>query len=118
MPASFAKTLKMYALTGIVKAVKRRTRTLTLHSAHINGHKEKIERDYAIKKAAVFSLAREGDFVHATLLTDHADVWLLDEATFVHKRAPEEPKNLARSSVARLPRGTAGSGSECIGAPR
>ena len=96
-----SKTLKMYALTGIVKTVKPRARKVTLHSTHIRGRKEPSEREYTIEKAAVFSRAREGDFVHATLLTDHADVWLLDEAKFVHKsESPGRGQPAAKESMA------------------
>jgi Cu/Ag efflux protein CusF len=83
---SKSDTLKMYALTGVVAAVKPEAAKITVHHAHIRGLKEPMERDYALKDAAIFPRVKEGDFVRATLLTDHADVWLLDEATFVHKR--------------------------------
>jgi hypothetical protein len=81
-----SKTLKMYALTGIVTAVKPDLRKIVVHSSHIRGLKEPTERDYTLKNEAIFDKVHEGDFVHATLLTDHSEVWLLDEAKFVHKR--------------------------------
>jgi len=90
--SSGSKTLKMYALTGIVKAIHAPTHKVTLHSTHIRGRKEPSERDYTVKQAVLLSRIREGDFVHATLLTDHADVWLLDEPKFVHKSRPQERK--------------------------
>jgi hypothetical protein len=43
-----SKTLKMYALTGIVKAVKAEARKITVHKAYIHGQKEPIERDYEL----------------------------------------------------------------------
>ena len=87
MPPGFSKTLKMYALTGIVKAVNTAARKITVHNAYIHGLKEPVERDYELYDAAAFPSVQEGDFVHATLLTDNARVWMLDEATFRHRRA-------------------------------
>ena len=82
----YSKTLKMYALTGIVTAVKPEARKIVVHSTHLHGAMKSAERDYTLKDEAKFASIHEGDFVHATLLTDHADVWLLDEAKFVRKR--------------------------------
>jgi hypothetical protein len=80
-----SKTLKMYALTGIVKAVKTEARKIMVHNAYIQGVKEPIERDYELYDAGMFPGVQEGDAVHATVLTDNADIWLLDEATFTHR---------------------------------
>jgi len=85
-----SKTLKMYALTGIVKAVKAETRKILVHNAYIEGEKAPIERDYELYDAGMFPDVQEGDSVHATILTDNADVWLLDEATFIHRQAKKE----------------------------
>jgi hypothetical protein len=84
-----SKTLKMYALTGIVKTVKTEARKITVHNAYIRGLKEPIERDYELYDAGMFPGIQEGDAVYATVLTDNADIWLLDEATFKHKHPQE-----------------------------
>ena len=86
MSPQYLKTLKMYAFTGIVTEVKPEARKIVVHSTHVRGRMKPAERDYTLKDEAVFPKVREGDYVHATLLTDHEGVWMLDEATFVHKR--------------------------------
>jgi hypothetical protein len=86
MRPEFSKTLKMYALTGIVTAVKPELRKIVVHNTHIRGLLKPTERDYTLKDDKAFSNVNEGDFVHATLLTDNEEVWVLDQATFVHKR--------------------------------
>jgi hypothetical protein len=87
-----SKTLKMYALTGIVKAVKTEARKILVHNAYIQVLKEPIERDYELYDAGMFPDVQEGDSVHATVLTDNADIWLLDEATFKHSHAKKPPE--------------------------
>src|SRR3954470_15227822 len=93
-----SKTLKMYALTGIVKSVKARSRKITLQ-AHIHGKKEPVQRDYMLKDEAEVPQVRKGDFIHATLFTDNAEVWLLDEPTIVHNHAAERLKTLASRKI-------------------
>jgi hypothetical protein len=80
------KTLKMYALAGIVTAVKVKAGRITVHNAHASSLGTPIERDYTVQDPGVISKSKPGDFVHATLLTDNADVWLLENVTFVTKR--------------------------------
>ena len=86
MRPQVSKTLKMYALTGIVTAVKPELRKIVVHNTHIRGLLKPSERDYTLKDEKAFSKVHEGDFVHATLLTDNEDLWVLDQVTFVHKR--------------------------------
>ena len=80
------KTLKMYALAGILTAVDSSAGKITIYDAHAAGFGTPIERDYTLQDKAAASKSKPGDFVHATLLTDHANVWLLEDVTFVTKR--------------------------------
>ena len=82
-------TLRMHALTGIVVAVKPKTGKIKVH-AHIDGVRAPMERDYALQDATAIFKVKEKDFVRATLLTDNANVWLLDEVTFVTKGSPSD----------------------------
>ena len=81
----YPKTLKMYAMAGIVTEVKAATGKITVHNAHAPGLEMPIERDYTIHNPSALSKSKAGDFVHGTLLTNHKDVWLLEDVTFVTK---------------------------------
>ena len=86
MHAQRLKTLKMYALAGIVTSVEARAGRITIHNAHAPVLGTPLEREYTLQDKNEVGKSKAGDFVRATLLTDNADVWLLEDVRFVTKR--------------------------------
>ncbi len=65
-------------LTGTVVAVNAKPHKLTVHNEDMPGVMRAMDMDYDVKDPAVLTTLKPGEAIHATLLTNDDDVWLLD----------------------------------------
>jgi copper binding protein CusF len=70
--------LMRHELTGTVVAVNAKPHKLTVHNEDMPGVMRAMDMDYDVKDPAVLTTLKPGETIHATLLTNDDDVWVLD----------------------------------------
>ncbi len=78
--------VKRYQMTGVVLAVKPEPRKLTVANDAIANFMEPMVMEYDVKDAAVFSTVKRGDDLRATLVSDGASQWVLEDVTVTPRR--------------------------------
>jgi hypothetical protein len=73
--------VKRYPFVGQVVELKPGTRTVRVHNENMPGFMEAMDMDYVVKDSEVLDSLRPGDAIHATLLSDHENVWELENVT-------------------------------------
>jgi len=75
--------LMRHELTGTVVAVNAKPHKLTVHNEDMPGVMRAMDMDYDVKDPAILTTLKPGDAIHATLLTNGDDVWLLENVAVV-----------------------------------
>src|SRR5271157_2650329 len=81
-----AAVSRNYTLTGFVLQVSPQTKRVSIANDDIPGFMQPMVMDYEVADPAVLSGLKRGDEIHATLLSDGAQQWVLQDITVANKR--------------------------------
>ena len=84
-PAS-KRELRRYQMTGVVLGVRPESRKITVANDNITGFMQAMVMDYNVKDGAALSDLKRGDEIRATLVSDGASQWTLDDITVSPRR--------------------------------
>ncbi len=78
--------LKRYEMTGVVLGVKPEARKVTVANDAIANFMEPMVMEYDVKDAAVVPSIERGDDIRATLVSDGANQWVLEDLAVSPRR--------------------------------
>jgi Cu/Ag efflux protein CusF len=79
-PASKPPTVsRTYAMTGFVLQVTQQAKRISVANDEIPGFMQPMVMDYEVADPAALSSLKRGDEIHATLLSDGAQQWVLSD---------------------------------------
>ena len=78
--------LKQYEMTGVVLGVKPEARKLTVANDAIANFMAPMVMEYDVKDAAVMASIKRGDEIRATLVSDGASQWVLENLAVSPRR--------------------------------
>ena len=70
--------LKRYEMSGLVSAVRPKSKKISVYNEDIPGFLTPRDMDYEVRDQATLSNINVGDTIHATLLSDNEEVWVLE----------------------------------------
>jgi len=73
-------------MTGLVLQVMPQSKRVSVANDDVPGFMQPMVMDYEVAEPAALSSLRRGDEIHATLLSDGAQQWVLQDITVVNKR--------------------------------
>jgi hypothetical protein len=77
--------LKEYEMSGYVVAVRPESKTIRVYNEDIPGFLTPREMDYEVRDQTTLSDLRVRDTIHATLLTDNEEVWVLENPVVTNR---------------------------------
>ncbi len=78
--------VKRYPITGLILGVRPEDKRVTVANDNIAGFMQPMVMDYAVKNSATLSGLKRGDDIRATLASDGASQWILEDITVTDKR--------------------------------
>jgi len=81
--------VKSYPFTGKVVALHLGTKTVRVHNENMPGFMEPMDMDYVIQDPLQLDKLRPGDVIQATLLSDHQEVWELQNVQVTGREAKQ-----------------------------
>jgi Cu/Ag efflux protein CusF len=76
---------RTYAFSGIILQVTPQSRHVSVANDDIPGFMQPMVMDYEVADPSVLTGLKRGDEVHATLLSDGARQWVLQDITVIDK---------------------------------
>ena len=77
---------RTFALTGFVLQVTPKTKRVSVANDEISGFMQPMVMDYDVTEPSDLSSLKRGDEIHATLLSDGAQQWVLQDITVTNQR--------------------------------
>ncbi len=71
--------LKRYEMSGLVTAVKAESKKISVYNEDIPGFLKPRDMEYEVRVQTTLSNIKVGDTIHATLLSDNEEVWVLED---------------------------------------
>ncbi len=82
-PAPVSRT---YTLTGFVLQVMPQTKHVSVANDDIPGFMQPMVMEYEVADPSALSVLKRGDEIHATLLSDGTQRWVLQDITVANQR--------------------------------
>jgi Cu/Ag efflux protein CusF len=76
---------RTYTLTGFVLQVMPQSKRVSIANDDLPGFMQPMVMDYEVPDPAALSNLKRGDEIHATLLSDGAQQWVLQDVTVTNK---------------------------------
>ena len=77
---------RTYTLTGVVLQVTPQTKRISVANDDMPGFMQPMVMDYEVADPSALSSLKRGDKIHATLLSDGAQQWVLQDITRANQR--------------------------------
>lgn len=77
---------RTYPLTGFVLQVAPQAKRVSVANDEIPGFMQPMVMDYEVADPSALSSLKRGDEIHATLLSDGAQQWVLQDITVANQR--------------------------------
>jgi len=71
--------LKRYEMSGLVTAVKAESKKISVYNEDIPGFLKPRDMEYEVRVQTTLSNIKVGDTIHATLLSDNEEIWVLED---------------------------------------
>ena len=71
--------LKRYEMSGLVTAVKAESKKISVYNEDIPGFLKPRDMEYEVRVQTTLSNIKLGDTIHATLLSDNEEIWVLED---------------------------------------
>ena len=85
-PKPLAPASRTYALTGFVLRVMPQAKHVSVANDDIPGFMQPMVMEYEVADPSTLSVLKRGDEIHATLLSDGAQQWVLQDVTVASQR--------------------------------
>jgi len=71
--------LKRYEMSGLVTAVNAESKKISVYNEDIPGFLNPRDMEYEVRVQTTLSNIKLGDTIHATLLSDNEEIWVLED---------------------------------------
>jgi Cu/Ag efflux protein CusF len=78
--------LKRYEMSGLVTAVRPESKRISIYNEDIPGFLTPRDMDYEVRDQTTLSDIKVGDTIHATILSDNEEVWVLENPVVTGRR--------------------------------